>query len=284
MKEPDSKIWFLKGFMRKLKLSLFQIMLVGVAFANPASNLKLTDLPTLDNMVTFVRTQNPDAPGSRYKSSKSAVEKNIYDSLIEDPSQFCEDLSTMAVEYTLSSPDGVAILKRIDAVMTSAVQDMAEKSSHDLQLKDRKGVSAATAKIQKIRVIEKKRDELALMVFKHLNDSNFNSIFDYLVQSHFRRAEGLNQTLSLPKDVKEILYGRNNPNQGAFKSLKKMTVDVLASANTGPLQKIRRLKISGTAELVPAFKPTLHAWEVEAYYFRRSSNRIPSSTPAQPKK
>ncbi len=270
--------------MQNLKVSLLQMILIGVAFANPASNLKLTDLPTLDNMVTFVRTQNPDAPGSRYKSSKSAVEKNIYDSLLEDPSQFCGDLSAMAVDYTLTSADGVAILKRIDAVMTSAVQDMAEKASHELQLKDRKGVPAATAKIQKIRLIEKKRDELALMVFKHLNDSNFNGVFDYMVQSHFRRAEGLNQTLSLPKGVKEVLDGSNNPNQGAFKSLKKMTVDVLASADPGPLQKIRRLKISGTAELVPAFKPTLRAWEVEAYYFRRGSNRIPTSAPPQPNK
>ncbi len=265
--------------MQKWKFGFLQALMVGVAFANPASNLKLTDLPTLDNLTTFVRTQNPDAPGSRYKGTKSVVEANIHDSLMEDPTQFCEDLSDMAVDYILNSGDGVAILKRADAVMTSAVQDLADKANQDLQYKDSKFKPQAMAKIDKIRIIEKKRDELAVMVFKRVNNDNFNSVFDYLIQAHFRRADGLNQGQTIPKDVKDLLYGRNNPNQGTFQSLKKMTVDVLSSADTGPLQNIRRMKIQGAAQLVPAFKPTLHAWEVEAYYFRRSNNRVPSSAP-----
>jgi hypothetical protein len=103
-----------------------------------------------------------------------------------------------------------------------------------------------------------------------------------MIQAHFRPTESMNQGASWPQDVKVQLYGRRNPNMTAFLTLKKMTMSVLSADDQGPLQSTRRLKISGTAQLMPLFKPTLRAWEVEAYYFRRGNesvvgNRLPSS-------
>jgi hypothetical protein len=269
-------------------LQAFILTAIGFASAQAAGPaLKLADLPTLDNLVSFVRKENPDASGSRYKSSKSVVEKNIFDSLLEEPKTFLGDVDPVAINFLLQSPDAIGILKRLDALLSSAVQELAEKASSELQKKDAKGQPQALTMIEKIRQLEKKRDELAGLVAAKLNDSNFNAVFDFLVQSHFRRAEGLNHSLVLPKEVKQLLYGRNNPNQTAFKSLKKMTIDVLSSEDKGPLQNVRQMKISSTAELIPAFKPALHAWEVEAYYFRRTSTpRLPSgsSSTANPKK
>jgi len=270
--------------MQILKFTFVVWMLAtSFAWATPPT-VKSNDLPTLENFATFVRTQTNEASLSQIKMIKSNLEKRIVFSMIENSNSFLNQLTRPAVLHLLKEEDGIAILQRVDSLMTTAAQELGEKANHELQTNSFQSQTTALNRISHIRVIEKKRDDLAAMVAGKRSDANFNAVFDYMIQSHFRRADGLNQGSVLPKDVKLHLYGRNNPNQTAFQTLKKMTLEVLTANTKGPLQNIRQLKITGTAELIPPFKPTLHSWEVEAYYFLRSNNRLPSSTkqPATP--
>ena len=159
--------------------------------------------------------------------------------------------------------------------MTQAAQDLAEKAVLD--------VKTASAKLnlhlQQILRIEQKRNEMAGAVATRVNDANFNLVFDYMIQAHYRRPEGLNQETLFPLVVKNLLYGRQNPNLNAYWTLKRMTVDVLKTANqNGPLQTVRMLKIQSTALLIPPFKPALQAWQAEAMAGQnRPQPRLPSS-------
>ncbi len=234
---------------------------------------------TLDNFVYFVRIQVRDTSESRIKMIKSTLETKIIQSLTKNPDLFLRQLTDFATEYLLTQNDGIAILQRIDNLMTNAVQELGEHAHRELHSRFAKDQKGALEHISLIRLIEKKRDELAARVAAQRNEMNFNSVFDYMVQAHFRRADGLNQGPVLPSDVKLKLYGRFNPNQTAFYTLKQMTISVLAGERSGPLQTLRQLKLASTAELTPPFKPTLQAWTVEANYLRRNnSERAPSSS------
>lgn len=238
-------------------------------------SLKADSHPSLANLVRMMRAQASLQSEARPSSwIKSRLEKNIIQSLSEESMAFLNELSLPAIESLLRFPDGIFILQRVDALMTTASQNLAEIALVDLQ----KTKKTKTGKqLQQIRRLERARDVLAQYVARKINDSNFNAVFDYMIQSHYRRTEGLSQGLIFPTEIKGRMYGHKNPNQTAFQTLKRMTMDVLASNATGPLQDIRLLKISGTAQMIPPFKPTLESWEVEAYYFRRSPSRLPSS-------
>ncbi len=271
--------------IRGLMVSILMVLSSAAAWAQTSTTIRTAirpaDLPTLANIVAQVRFEGTEP--SKFRN-KTVLEKNILASLVEETPKFLTELSPSAVEHTLNTQDGIFILQKTDSLLTLAAQTLAEKASALLQLKDPKSRGIAMGQISQIRMIEKKRDDLAEQVAKRSYANNFNAYFDYFIQAHFRRAEGLNQAQPFPRHVKDQLFGRKNPYQAAFKALKKMTLEVLASNDTGPVQNIRMLKISGTAELLPHFKPTLQAWEVEAYYFRRSQNRLPSSAPASPAK
>ncbi|MGZ5278323.1 MAG: hypothetical protein ACXWC9_00160 [Pseudobdellovibrionaceae bacterium] len=264
--------------MQILKMTFVVWMLAASNAWATSLTVKPHEIPTLENFTAFVRNQTAEASVSQIKMIKSNLEKRIVFSMVENSNSFLHQLNRPSVLRLLSEADGVSILQRVDSMMTTAAQELGEKANNELQAKSFETQTIALNRISQIRIIEKKRDDLAALVAGKRNDGNFNAVFDYMIQSHFRRADGLNQGSVLPKDVKLHLYGRNNPNQTAFKTLKKMTLEVLTASNKGPLQNIRQLKITGTAELIPPFKPTLHTWEVEAYYFLRNSNRLPSST------
>jgi hypothetical protein len=290
------------GFLNTLKLifALFGILSIAgfsTASATPPriANRYLASIPrshplkrpsapqpaqalTLNNFVSFVRMQVRETSESHIKMVKSSLEKKIIRSLTENPNVFLRQLTNPATTSLLAQNDGIAILQRIDNLMTNAVQDLGEQAHRELHLKNRKGRGVALERIARIRVIEKKRDDLAAQVAAQRTEMNFNSVFDYMVQAHFRRADGLNQGQDLPKDVKYHLYGRSNPNQTAFQTLKQMTISVLACEKSGPLQILRQLKVAGTAELTPPFKPTLQAWTLEASNRRQFNYRSPSST------
>jgi hypothetical protein len=241
---------------------------------------KLADLPTFDNFSAFILANEANGNKSTALGThKSQLEKSIHSSLKEDPEPFLSDLSAEAVGLTLKLSNGIYVIQRVDGVLTLAAQEIAEEVNNSLsKLKDAPVPAKAKTEIKKILAIEAKRNELALTVAKLKNDYNFNSIFEYMIQANFRKPNRLSQGLPWPPKVQALMWGRKNPHLAAFQTLKALTFDVITADQTNPLVQVRRLKINSTAQMVPFFKPSLHSWEVEAYYFNKKNDRIPSST------
>lgn len=248
-----------------------------------SNSVKLADLPTFDNFSAYIQANEIGAQASTLGTQKSMLEKNIHQSLKEDPDPFLSDLSADAIHLTLKLESGIFILKRVDGVLTLAAQEIADEANLELSKNKEAPVPAKVkSAVKKILAIEAKRNELAASVVKLKNDYNFNPIFEFMIQANFRKPNRLSQGLLWPPNIQNLMWGRKNPNQAAFQALKSLTFEVLTADQKNPLVQVRRLKINSTAQMVPFFKPSLHSWEVEAFYFNKKNDRIPSSDPAKP--
>lgn len=269
-------------FILGLQLGLVQQSSARQPTTSSASNsaIKLADLPTFDNFSAYILAHEVGTNKPNLGAQKSQLEKNIHASLTEDPNPFLSDLSPDAVNLTLKLVNGIYVIQRVDGILTLASQEIAEDVNSGIpKTNNRKETLSAIAqeKIKRIIAIEAKRNELAGYIAKLKDDYNFNPIFEYMIQANFRKPNRMSQGLLWPPRVQNLMWGKKNPYQAAFLALKSMTFEVLTADQSNPLVQVRRLKINSTAQMVPFFKPSVHSWEVEAFYFNKKNDRIPSS-------
>lgn len=269
-----------------IRLVLLVFLGIQLGFQNESFSLpkdgnesvKLADLPTFDNFSAYILATEISKDKTRLGAHNSLLEKNIHHALKEDPEAFLGDLSADAVNLTLKLTNGIYVIQRVDGILTLAAQELAEEASREIsKLNENELPPVAQIAVKKIQQIESKRNQLAEYVSKVKNDSNFNQVFEFMIQSQYRKPNRLSQGLMWPAKIQNFLWGKKNPNQFAFQTLKSLCIEVLTGDQKSPVIQVRRLKINSTAQIVPFFKPSLHSWEVEAFYFNKKNERIPAA-------
>jgi hypothetical protein len=216
----------------------------------------LADLPTFDNFATYVKnvesSMNPNLLGAK----KSEIEKNIILSLKEDPNPFLSDLSIDVIKLTLKEPHGLLTIRRLDNLLVQATQDLAEMAAKEIVRHPKKLSNLAIQSLEKIKSMEVKRDTLAILVAYERRNENFNEIFEFFLNSTFRIPNSVSRGLVYPKSVLPHLWpGGVSPYQTSLTQLRGIIIEVLQGDPKVLSNEIRRMKIKGAAQIIPAFKP-----------------------------